>query len=1210
MKQKLLLIVMLLAIPLGMLAQGTSWETATLIENGATVTGSLSADYNEAWYKIVVPEEGTVTVNIEAIDVPSNPDPLGFHYCNFYGNVDGHGLWNRGNFDGAFGAAATNMTATNIGKGTYYIQVRQGRGQGQFTLKYKFTPCPYSNDAEPNNDWQHAQQLTSGKTVQGRLGYCASNIAPNLPDAEDWYKITLAEEGSVKVVLSTGFGDLTFHYCYLYRVKNGEIISTNSFDGACGASSATLQPISLGKGTYYIHVRHVGGAGGYSIRYDFTPCPYSNDAEPNDDWQHAQQLTSGKTVQGRLGYRGAEANSNEYDAQDWYKITLPEEGSVKVVVTTGSGDLTYHYCYLYRFYDGDVRSAYTFDGAFNASSTTLQPTNLGKGTYYIHVRHAGGAGGYTIRYDFTPCPYADDGDNDSWDKAIEIQNGQTLQGRLGYRTSDNKTDEVDWYKIVVPNDGAVHMSAIGTQDLVFGRSTLFNFYSDNIQSRRSFDNSFSDSTSVTDLEMGPGTYYIQVIHSSGSGGYTLHYDFIENNYVNDTEPNNDIEHAMPVEYGSSFTGHMGYRNSENKTDGIDFFKVYLNGMSSFEFLIDPNSTLRVWKVCLLNDRGSGIGVGIDPRSGDTQFVAENLEPGYYYIEIDHNGGAGGYTVNCGKNTVYEGSNIKLTFEGKNSVRLGIPSEYTIRIENTSDVTSEAFFLPVMCTSDIELLGARLPGFNGYEEYLPMDSIGNEGDSIMVFIVPPMAPHETYAFNIIAQGLVMSQNHQNIDGKKDVIIMTGTALTFAGLLVLNTVVDYVGDEVIEFGTDLINERVDLTDEELDLYRHKNEHVMADIVYEKQQTGVGVKAAKRMAKTLITNLVDACGGKLINFAGEVIETCGALGKALYRRFDYWIQKDLGYFSEWEAAWKDKWHGSQRGVNKVVRSWDPNEMVGPEGVGDKHYIGDTRTMDYRILFENKKEATAPAYRIRITDVLDENVFDVNSVRFGGSSHEGPGYNWKMNRNGNTLSWDIEGIELPPNINAPEGEGYVTFTVNLKPGLANETQIKNKATIIFDYNAPIETNEHFNTLDLVAPTSSMVSATMNGDKVNIKCRGIDRESGVGQYYYYSVVNDGEGEYIGCGVESEFDYEMPLGANVADYKFYALAIDEVGNIQETKPNPIGVSSGLKGDVNGDGEVNISDVNAIINMILGGGTNPAADVNNDGEINIADVNAVIDIILK
>ena len=56
--------------------------------------------------------------------------------------------------------------------------------------------------------------------------------------------------------------------------------------------------------------------------------------------------------------------------------------------------------------------------------------------------------------------------------------------------------------------------------------------------------------------------------------------------------------------------------------------------------------------------------------------------------------------------------------------------------------------------------------------------------------------------------------------------------------------------------------------------------------------------------------------------------------------------------------------------------------------------------------------------------------------------------------------------------------------------------------------------------------------------------------------------------------------------------------------------SGVKGDVNNDGEVNIADVNAVINIILGnGGNNSAADVNGDHEVNIADVNMIINIIL-
>lgn len=60
----------------------------------------------------------------------------------------------------------------------------------------------------------------------------------------------------------------------------------------------------------------------------------------------------------------------------------------------------------------------------------------------------------------------------------------------------------------------------------------------------------------------------------------------------------------------------------------------------------------------------------------------------------------------------------------------------------------------------------------------------------------------------------------------------------------------------------------------------------------------------------------------------------------------------------------------------------------------------------------------------------------------------------------------------------------------------------------------------------------------------------------------------------------------------------------EIPPEP-----GIPGDVNGDNEVNIADVNAVIDMILST-PDPSGDVNGDNEVNIADVNAVIDLILS
>jgi len=59
-----------------------------------------------------------------------------------------------------------------------------------------------------------------------------------------------------------------------------------------------------------------------------------------------------------------------------------------------------------------------------------------------------------------------------------------------------------------------------------------------------------------------------------------------------------------------------------------------------------------------------------------------------------------------------------------------------------------------------------------------------------------------------------------------------------------------------------------------------------------------------------------------------------------------------------------------------------------------------------------------------------------------------------------------------------------------------------------------------------------------------------------------------------------------------------------------GEQPGMIGDVDGSGEVNISDINAVIDLILNAGYTQAGDVNGDGGVNISDINAIIDIILN
>ena len=57
----------------------------------------------------------------------------------------------------------------------------------------------------------------------------------------------------------------------------------------------------------------------------------------------------------------------------------------------------------------------------------------------------------------------------------------------------------------------------------------------------------------------------------------------------------------------------------------------------------------------------------------------------------------------------------------------------------------------------------------------------------------------------------------------------------------------------------------------------------------------------------------------------------------------------------------------------------------------------------------------------------------------------------------------------------------------------------------------------------------------------------------------------------------------------------------------------LIGDVNGDGEVNITDISLTVEYVLTDKASPFifanADTNGDGDINVTDISAIVDIVL-
>ena len=208
----------------------------------------------------------------------------------------------------------------------------------------------------------------------------------------------------------------------------------------------------------------------------------------------------------------------------------------------------------------------------------------------------------------------------------------------------------------------------------------------------------------------------------------------------------------------------------------------------------------------------------------------------------------------------------------------------------------------------------------------------------------------------------------------------------------------------------------------------------------------------------------------------------------------------------------------------SCDPNEMVGPLGVGDpetERFVKPGEWMTYTIYFENQTNATAAAQEVYVSQALNANLdwstFEMAEVAFGdqidlglagkkdGSSDatmtgtnlivrtslaldEATGLaTWYLRIVDPTTDtgWpkDILSGFLPPN--DPEthcGEGHVTYRVKVRDDAAAGARVNAAATIVFDYNDPIMTDPSWwNTVAQMQPIIVDDEAVADGDATNL---------------------------------------------------------------------------------------------------------------------------------
>lgn len=272
-------------------------------------------------------------------------------------------------------------------------------------------------------------------------------------------------------------------------------------------------------------------------------------------------------------------------------------------------------------------------------------------------------------------------------------------------------------------------------------------------------------------------------------------------------------------------------------------------------------------------------------------------------------------------------------------------------------------------------------------------------------------------------------------------------------------------------------------------------------------------------------------------------------------------------------------------VVNALDPNAKVGAKGIGDLHYLSSLEPLRYAVLFENLHTANAPAQDVIISDRLDLQKVDADTVSLGliafgehliippaGRSEYSGEVDLRpkqrlivrvgaaLNRATGVLTWRFSSIDpttglppidplagfLPPNVHSPEGAGSVSFTVMPTESLATGATILNAASITFDKNAPITTQSWLNTVDATAPTSRVLALdpVQSSSSFEVHWSGSDSEAGI-KDFTIAVSRDG-GPFSDWLVFTPSSFGVFTGDPGHSYSFRSTARDLTGNREPT----------------------------------------------------------------
>jgi hypothetical protein len=171
--------------------------------------------------------------------------------------------------------------------------------------------------------------------------------------------------------------------------------------------------------------------------------------------------------------------------------------------------------------------------------------------------------------------------------------------------------------------------------------------------------------------------------------------------------------------------------------------------------------------------------------------------------------------------------------------------------------------------------------------------------------------------------------------------------------------------------------------------------------------------------------------------------------------------------------------------------------------------------------------------------------------------------------------------------GEGHISYMVRPDAGLPTGREISNQATIVFDFDPPIDTNTTLNTIDVDPPASTVVGPSTTND-IPLILELVGNDGGSSEIATYDVYVSVDGLHFGQWLTTTASSVSMNGRPGHTYAFYSVATDAVGNVEAAPTEPdLTVTVLLPGDADEDGDVDLADYIVFADCLAGPGTLPA-----------------------